>query len=163
MSNLDYLHRKIMDPATAVHVSRAWHLKSARIAFTNGCFDLLHYGHLHTLMYCADHADKVMVGLNSDASVSRLKGESRPIVGQDQRALMLAAFQFVHAVVIFDEDTPFELIRNIAPDLLVKGGDWAEDAVVGADLVKAAGGEVQVVPYLTGLSTSALADRLLKL
>jgi D-beta-D-heptose 7-phosphate kinase/D-beta-D-heptose 1-phosphate adenosyltransferase len=114
-------------------------------------------------MHTADHSDKVVVGINSDASVSRLKGATRPLVNQDQRALMLAAFLFVDAVVIFDQDTPLELIGLLLPDLLVKGGDWAEKDIVGADLVRQSGGDVQVVPYLEGWSTSNLAHKLTQL
>ena len=162
-NNLIYLQRKIVQLRMLVQLTREWHLKGSRIAFTNGCFDLLHYGHVHTLLHCADHSDKVVIAINSDASVRRLKGENRPIVPQDQRALMLATMQFVDAVVIFDEDTPLEVIRAIQPDLLVKGGDWEEKSIVGADLVRASGGDVEVVPYLEGLSTTALADQLQKI
>ncbi|MBI1193330.1 MAG: adenylyltransferase/cytidyltransferase family protein [Bacteroidetes bacterium] len=160
MSNLQYLQQKIMTPDQAAHTVLGWKLKSARIGFTNGCFDLLHAGHLHTLIHTANHSDKLVVGLNSDVSVSRLKGAGRPLVGQEQRALLLAAFLFVDAVVIFDQDTPLELIGLLLPDLLVKGGDWAEKDIVGADLVRQHGGDVQVVPYLTGWSTTNLARKL---
>lgn len=161
-ANLDYLHNKIIDRAHILQRIREWRLKSARIAFTNGCFDLLHTGHLQTLIYCADRADKVVVGLNSDASVQRLKGPERPFIVQEERALLLAALQFVDAVVLFEEDTPLDLITAIRPELLVKGGDWSPNQIVGATEVKDAGGEVHIVPFVPSRSTTLLADKLRK-
>jgi rfaE bifunctional protein nucleotidyltransferase chain/domain len=160
MNAIPYLEEKIIDAGNMLHLIRGWRLKSDRIVFTNGCFDLLHIGHLHTLAFCADQGERVVVALNSDASVRRLKGEGRPLVPQQERALMLAAFYMVDAIVIFDEDTPLELIRALEPDVLVKGGDWAEEAMVGADLVRAAGGQVLRAPFQSGWSTTALALRL---
>jgi D-beta-D-heptose 7-phosphate kinase/D-beta-D-heptose 1-phosphate adenosyltransferase len=154
------LQDKILTAEQLFRRARGWEVKSHMVAFTNGCFDLLHVGHLDTLAYCADHANRVVVGLNSDASVRRLKGDQRPIVGQKERALMLAAMQCVSAVVIFDADTPLELIKGLRPNLLVKGGDWEADQIVGADEVKANGGTVHVVPFRQGWSTTALAERL---
>jgi D-beta-D-heptose 7-phosphate kinase/D-beta-D-heptose 1-phosphate adenosyltransferase len=163
MSKLEFLQQKIMTPDRAVHTVLGWKLKSARIGFTNGCFDLLHVGHLHTLLHTADHSDKVVVGLNSDASVRRLKGSNRPLVGEQQRALILAGLLFVDAVVIFEEDTPLNLIERLQPDVLVKGGDWAEKDIVGAAQVRQAGGDVRIVPYLQGWSTTQLADKVQQL
>ncbi len=163
MAYLDYLQHKIVDKDELRRRSNGWRLKSKRVAFTNGCFDLLHVGHLHTLLYCADRADVVVVGINNDDSVRRLKGETRPMVGLEQRALMLAAVQCVTVVVPFSADTPLAVIEALQPDLLVKGGDWAIDAIVGADVVRAAGGEVEVVPFLEGWSSTELADRLARL
>jgi len=163
MSKLEFLQHKIMTPDQAAHTVLGWKLKSARIGFTNGCFDLLHVGHMSTLIHTANHCDKVVVGLNSDASVRRLKGSSRPLVGQEQRALLMAGFLLVDAVVIFEEDTPLELIQLLQPDVLVKGGDWAEKDIVGAAQVRQTGGEVLIVPYLKGWSTTELADKMQQL
>ncbi len=160
LNHLDYLQRKVMSADLARQVVYGWKMKGERTAFTNGCFDLLHVGHLRTLAYCVDLADKVVVGLNSDASVKRLKGSSRPLVSQQQRALMLAGLQYVDAVVIFDEDSPESLIQLIDPEFLVKGGDWKEDQIAGGAHVKKRGGEVHVAPYLEGFSTTDLAGKL---
>jgi rfaE bifunctional protein nucleotidyltransferase chain/domain len=160
MNAIPYLEAKVIDASEMLHRIRGWRLKSDRIVFTNGCFDLLHVGHLHTLAFCAEHGERVVVALNSDASVRRIKGEGRPLVPQRERALMLAALNMVDAVVIFEEDTPLELIRALEPDVLVKGGDWAESQVVGADIVRAAGGQVLSAPFQSGWSTTALAERL---
>jgi D-beta-D-heptose 7-phosphate kinase/D-beta-D-heptose 1-phosphate adenosyltransferase len=125
MAYLEYFQHKIVDKDELRRRSNGWRLKSKRIAFTNGCFDLLHVGHLHTFTHCADRADVVVVGINNDDSVRRLKGEGRPLVGLDQRALMLASIQCIAAVVPFSADTPLAVIEALQPDLLVKGGDWA--------------------------------------
>jgi D-beta-D-heptose 7-phosphate kinase/D-beta-D-heptose 1-phosphate adenosyltransferase len=163
MAHLDFLRHKIVDREELRRRHNGWSVMPQRVAFTNGCFDLLHAGHLDTLLWCADHADVVVVGINDDDSVRRLKGEGRPILPLEERALMLAALQCVTAVVPFSADTPLEVIRALQPDLLVKGGDWDPDAIVGADLVRAAGGEVAVVPYREGRSTTGLAERLSRL
>lgn len=157
---LDIIREKIVDKDGLRRVMHAWRLKSRRIAFTNGCFDLLHIGHLQTFAAAADRCEVVVVGVNADESVRRLKGEGRPLVPGDERALMLAAMSRIDAVVVFRADTPIEIIEFLRPDLLVKGGDWRKEDVVGADLVEEAGGEVLIVPYVEGHSTSALAARL---
>ncbi len=137
-----------------------WRFKNNKVIFTNGCFDLLHDGHLELLLKAKDLGGKLIVGLNSDASVKRLKGEKRPIKNQQSRALQLAALQAVDAVVIFEEDTPFELIQLIKPEILVKGGDYSEATLVGADIVKANGGEVVVIPLVEGFSTTSLIQQM---
>ena len=125
------------------------------VVFTNGVFDLLHPGHLDVLTAARSEGDALVVGVNSDASVRRLKGPTRPVQGEADRALMLAALECVDAVVIFDEDTPLELVREMEPDVIVKGGDYRPDAVVGASEVTARGGRVVIVPVLAGHSTTA--------
>jgi len=135
---------------------RAWREQGARIAFTNGCFDLLHPGHVALLDEARRSADRLIVGLNADESIRRLKGEGRPIQSELARASVLAALKFVDALVIFSEDTPLELIRALEPDVLVKGADYRLDQVVGADLVLARGGRVLLAPLLEGESTSRL-------
>jgi D-beta-D-heptose 7-phosphate kinase / D-beta-D-heptose 1-phosphate adenosyltransferase len=137
-----------------------WRASGLRMAFTNGCFDLLHAGHLALLKEAARHGDVLVVGLNSDRSTARLKGPGRPIVPEDARAAMLAALECVTAVVVFDEETPLELVREIRPHALVKGADYALDQVVGRELVVAGGGDVVLVPLVPGHSTSALVAEL---
>jgi len=131
------------------------------IVFTNGCFDLLHPGHVRTLAEAKLFGDRLIVGLNSDRSVGRLgKGPGRPFLQQAERAEVLAALAAVDYVSIFDEDTPLELIRSVAPDVLVKGGDWTDETIVGGEWVKAHGGRVEVVRYHPGLSTTELLARI---
>lgn len=130
------------------------------IVFTNGCFDLLHYGHLHYLSAARELGDRLIVGLNSAASVSRLKGPHRPINDEATRQHLLAALEVVDAVVVFEEDTPLELIRNIMPDILVKGGDWKPEQIVGSQLVLEAGGQVRSLPYIEGYSTTAIEAKI---
>jgi D-glycero-beta-D-manno-heptose 1-phosphate adenylyltransferase len=137
-----------------------WRLSGKRIVFTNGCFDILHAGHLDLLTKAAALGDILVVGLNSDDSVRRLKGTERPVNADGFRSMMLAHLQMVDAVVIFDEDTPLELIRVIQPDVLVKGGDYQSEEVVGYEDVVSRGGSVQIIPLVEGLSTSALIERI---
>ena len=158
--HLKWIERCVVDKDDLRRLRNTWKLKSKRIAFTNGCFDLLHVGHLHTLIYAADRSDVLIVGVNSDASVTRLKGESRPLIGQAERARMVSAIGIVDVVVIFSDDTPLEVIKFLQPDLLVKGGDWKKEDVVGADVVEANGGQVEIVPYLEDWSTTDLETRL---
>jgi D-beta-D-heptose 7-phosphate kinase/D-beta-D-heptose 1-phosphate adenosyltransferase len=131
-----------------------------RVAFTNGCFDILHAGHVRLLTAAREAADALVVGLNDDASVTRLKGASRPLVPQAERAELLAALEAVDRVVLFGEDTPLETILALRPDVLVKGADWAEDAIVGAREVKGWGGCVARVQLLPGTSTSTIIERI---
>ena len=131
-----------------------------RVVFTNGCFDLLHPGHIATLEQARRLGDVLLVGLNSDASVRQLKGPGRPVFPAHERAEILAALDCVHAVVIFDEPTPREIIARLLPDVLVKGGDWASDQIVGREEVEAAGGRVVSIPVVSGYSTSAILEKI---
>ena len=131
-----------------------------KVVFTNGCFDLVHRGHVDYLSRARDLGDLLVVGLNSDASVRRLKGEHRPISNQLSRATVLAAFAFVDYVVIFDEDTPINLIHAIKPTILVKGADYTRDTVVGADFVESYGGHVELIPLIPGESTTNLVNKM---
>ncbi|MDO5484256.1 MAG: D-glycero-beta-D-manno-heptose 1-phosphate adenylyltransferase, partial [Desulfovibrionaceae bacterium] len=137
-----------------------WRRKNETVVFTNGCFDLLHPGHISLIRQCAALGDRLVVGLNSDASVRRLKGPTRPIQNEQSRALLLAAMQNVDAVILFEEDTPLDLIRQVRPDVLVKGSDYSEDKVVGADFVKSYGGSVYLAQLVDGCSTTGLARRI---
>lgn len=137
----------------------SWRQSGQTIAFTNGCFDMLHPGHLYLLRVAAEQAHRLIVGLNSDLSVKRIKGNSRPLQPATVRATVLASLPFVDGVVIFDEDTPFELITALQPDIIIKGGDYRAEDIVGADIVAARGGRTVIVPTLPGHSTSALVNR----
>ncbi len=143
---------KTRDQAAALVAT--WKSRGRKVVFTNGCFDLLHVGHVRLLEAAASRGDALVVGLNSDDSVTRLKGPSRPIMDQKQRAAMLAGITAVDLVVIFDQDTPLELIRTLKPDILVKGGDYTVETVVGHELVASWGGRVELVPLVDGISTS---------
>ena len=131
-----------------------------RVVFTNGCFDLLHPGHIRSLELARDLGDVLIVGLNSDASVRQLKGEGRPVISESERAEILAALESVDAVVIFDDLTPREVIARLLPDVLVKGGDWPDNQIVGREEVEAAGGRVVSVPVVPGYSTSAILQKI---
>lgn len=137
----------------------AWRSNGESIVFTNGCFDLLHIGHITLLESARNQGDRLIVGINSDASVSKLKGPTRPMVGQRERAYVLAALAAVDAVVIFDTPTPLELIDALRPDVIVKGGDYNEDTVVGAKEVRSWGGRVKIVPTVEGFSTTKLIEK----
>lgn len=139
-----------------------WRQLGDKLVFTNGCFDIIHPGHVHLLASCANLADHLIVGLNSDASVNRLKGRSRPVNDQLSRARVLASIKYVDAVVIFDEDTPEKLIHEIKPDILVKGGDWQKSKIAGSAFVEGYGGKVLTIPYLEGHSTTEIIKRSVK-
>ncbi len=130
------------------------------VVFSNGCFDLVHRGHVDYLSRARDLGDLLVVGLNSDSSVRRLKGESRPVSNESSRAAVLAAMEFVDYVVVFEEDTPLRLIENICPDILVKGGDYDRSNVVGADFVEAHGGRLELLSLVPGESTTRLVERI---
>jgi rfaE bifunctional protein nucleotidyltransferase chain/domain len=131
-----------------------------RVVFTNGCFDLLHPGHVRTLEQARELGDVLIVGLNSDASIRKLKGEGRPLIPEQERAETLAAFESVDAIVIFDDLTPLRVIARLLPDVLVKGGDWARDRIVGREEVEAVGGQVVSVPVIPAISTSEILQRM---
>jgi len=133
----------------------------AKIVFTNGCFDILHVGHLRYLKDARELGDKLIVGLNSDSSIKKLKGDLRPIVPEDERREMLLGLKSVDEVVIFSEETPFNLINLIKPNVLVKGGDWPVDKIIGSDIVLANGGEVLSLPFHEGKSTTGTIERIL--
>ena len=131
-----------------------------KIVFTNGCFDVLHYGHVHYLLQAKELGDILVIGLNSDNSVRRLKGPTRPINGENERAFVLAALVCVDYVTLFEEDTPEELIKVVRPDVLVKGGDYTLDNIVGADFVMQNGGTVTTIPFVEGFSSTRIIEKL---
>ncbi len=152
---LKKINAKIQGWEQARRTVAGWKEQGLRVVFTNGCFDLLHYGHIHYLAQAREQGGRLVVGLNGDASVRRLKGPNRPINDEPTRQLLLAAMECVDLVVAFGQDTPFELISLLLPDVLVKGGDYRPEDIVGADVVMAAGGEVRILPYIGGYSTSS--------
>lgn len=151
---------KIISRERLLGLVAAWRRGGASIVFTNGCFDLLHKGHVRLINEAAAQGDRLIVGLNTDDSVRRLKGPNRPVQDEQSRALLVAALENVDAVILFDDNTPLELIRAIAPDVLVKGGDYTPQTVVGADVVIAGGGQVYLVELAEGFSTTQLVDRI---
>ena len=162
MKQVDSVAQKIFPFQQVTHRVRQWRVTGKKIAFTNGVFDIIHSGHIFSLSQAAKEADYLIVGLNSDASVKRLKGESRPVNDQDARTLVLASLLIVDAVVLFEEDTPLELIKAVMPDVLIKGGDYTLEQIVGAREVMAAGGRVVINPILEGFSTTELISRIRK-
>ena len=152
------------DPAAKVMGwadARRWRAGlGGRLVFTNGVFDLLHPGHVDVLLGARRHGDALVVGLNSDASVKRLKGPERPVRSEAERAYVLGALEMVDAVVLFEEDTPLELVRHLEPDVIVKGGDYSPETVVGAREVRARGGEVVIIPLTPGQSTTSIIEKL---
>lgn len=163
MKAVGFIEKKIMNRAELQAQLLRWRLFDKTIAFTNGCFDILHAGHIHSLTQAASFADILIVGLNSDSGTRGLKGEGRPINKEEDRALLLASLVMVDAVVLFDEPTPLELIKKIMPNVLVKGGDYTVDTIVGAKEVMANGGKVEIIPLVPGLSTTGLAEKIGKL
>lgn len=153
---------KLFSTADAKKMIALWKEEKKRVVFTNGCFDLLHTGHVKLLHAAAEQGDKLVVGLNSDASVRRLKGPERPVLPEQERAALLGAIGCVDMVVLFSQDTPMELIAEIRPDVLVKGGDYTPDTVVGRDLVESYGGKVALVPLKDGMSTTNIIDAVYK-
>ena len=159
---LDHLKDKIHSFQSAAQQCREWQSKGEKIVFTNGCFDLLHYGHIHYLNQARMLGNRLVVGLNSDTSVRRLKGVHRPIKDEQSRIFTMAALACVDSVVVFEEDTPYDLIKTVQPDILVKGGDWAVEDIVGADLVLAKGGLVKSLTFVKGFSTTSLEEKIKK-
>ncbi|MDF1571706.1 MAG: D-glycero-beta-D-manno-heptose 1-phosphate adenylyltransferase [Bacteroidales bacterium] len=150
---------KIVSTAALTRILQQAKAAGNSIVFTNGCFDLLHPGHIRVLAAASGEGDVLVVGLNSDTSVQKLKGKNRPVMDQQARAIVLAALSMVDYVVIFEEETPLELIRQLAPDVLVKGGDYREDEIVGAQFVSDRGGRTVTVPLLEGFSSTSLIGK----
>ena len=159
MKRADLIPQKILTlPELRQRVTQ-WRLPGKTFAFTNGVFDILHQGHIFSLTAAAKEADYLVVGVNADGSVKRLKGDRRPVNDQDSRAILLASLIMVDVVIIFEEDTPLELIRSIMPDVLVKGGDYSVEQIAGAKEVIAHGGRVVINPILEGFSTTSIIGR----
>jgi D-glycero-beta-D-manno-heptose 1-phosphate adenylyltransferase len=153
---------KIRNLDQAKQLVLEWKAKGDVVVFTNGCFDLLHLGHVDYLEKARDLGDRLVLGLNTDDSVSRFKGPHRPIQDQNSRAHVLAAMQFVDLVIFFNEDTPLNLISALVPDILVKGSDYLAENIVGADVVKRAGGVVKTIEFVPGYSTTRIVEKIKK-
>jgi D-glycero-beta-D-manno-heptose 1-phosphate adenylyltransferase len=160
MKQVSSIPNKIYTLDTLQAELKRWRLKNKKVVFTNGVFDIVHQGHIASLSEAASFGDILIVGVNADASVKRLKGDSRPVNDENSRALLLAALVMTDAVIIFEEDTPYNLITSIMPDVLVKGGDYTIEQIVGAKEVMANGGEVKIVPILEGFSTTGIIERM---
>lgn len=160
MDHINRVFSKIIKREYLQSLLTYWRLKDNKIVFTNGCFDLLHKGHIEYLSSAADNGDMLIVGLNSDDSVKRIKGKSRPIQDESSRAVTLASLKMVKAVVLFEEDTPYNLISEVQPDVLVKGADYKEEEIVGADIIKEKGGEIITVTLTEGYSTSNIINKI---
>lgn len=163
MKRVDAIEKKIFTLPQLLRTIAAWKVNAKTIAFTNGCFDILHEGHIFSLSQAAKEADYLIVGVNSDGSTKRLKGNERPINNERSRALILASLMIVDAVVIFEEDTPLQLISSILPDVLVKGGDYTIEQIVGAKEVMANGGKVVINPIVQGFSTTGIIEKIQRL
>jgi rfaE bifunctional protein nucleotidyltransferase chain/domain len=160
MEKLQVIQRKILTWEALERWLHVVRFKNERIVFTNGCFDVIHRGHIEYLARASDMADHLVVGLNTDASVKKLKGLSRPYLDEDSRSILLASLHFVSVVVLFDEDTPYNLISFIQPDILVKGGDYKTEEIVGYDIVQASGGEVLTIPLTPGYSSTRVIGKI---
>ncbi len=160
MKTIQAIPDKIFSPGELKHQLNRWRLLNKKIVFTNGVFDILHEGHIASLSEAALYGHILIVGINSDASVKRLKGESRPVNNEGSRTLLMASLVMVDAVILFEEDTPLNLITAILPDVLVKGGDYTIEQIVGATEVMANGGEVKIVPILEGFSTTGIIEKM---
>ncbi len=162
MKKPEYIQQKILTLHEAVQRVAQWRITGKTIAFTNGVFDIIHSGHIASLSQAAKEADFLIVGINSDASVKRLKGDSRPVNDETSRCLVMASLLMTDVVVIFEEDTPLELIKAIMPDVLIKGGDYTLEQIVGAKEVMAAGGRVVINPIVEGFSTTGIIEKMSK-
>ncbi|MDH3648475.1 MAG: D-glycero-beta-D-manno-heptose 1-phosphate adenylyltransferase [Saprospiraceae bacterium] len=157
---LEAIKEKISSHPDAQHIVATWKENGERIAWTNGVFDILHQGHIKYLCAARSLADRLVVGLNTDASVQKIKGPSRPVIDQKSRALKLAALQMVDLVVFFNQETPLDLIIQLRPDFLIKGGDYRPADIIGADFVTGYGGQVKVIPFEAGHSTSKIIEKI---
>jgi D-glycero-beta-D-manno-heptose 1-phosphate adenylyltransferase len=161
-NHFQLIESKIQTWAEIKRTIAVWRVREDKIVFTNGCFDILHFGHLQYLAAARDLGDRLVVGLNSADSVRRLKGPTRPIHDEKTRTAQLAALAFVDAVVVFEKDDPLELVELVAPDFLVKGGDWQPEQIIGSDFVLKNGGKVLSLPFVEGYSTTLIERRILE-
>lgn len=162
MTKLEIIKNKIFaEKEEAFATLQTWRFKEEKIVFTNGCFDIVHRGHLEYLAEASNLGTKLIMGLNTDASVQRLKGPNRPINDEYSRALLLASLGFIEMVVFFDEETPYELIKFVQPDYLVKGSDYNAEEIVGYDIVKAKGGEIITLDFIEGFSSTNIINKII--
>ncbi len=157
---LNKINNKIFDLELLMKKIEKWRSENKKIVFTNGCFDLIHLGHIEILARSSDFGDKLIIGVNSDLSIKKLKGENRPIIQQSSRVRQLSALEFVDAVILFDEETPIKLIETIKPDVITKGGDYTAKNVVGNEVVSQKNGEVVIIPLTQGYSTTSILNKI---
>jgi rfaE bifunctional protein nucleotidyltransferase chain/domain len=162
MTELKKIKSKILSQEELLKKLATWQKEDKKIVWTNGCFDLLHLGHIDYLSKAKDQGDVLVVGVNTDESVRRIKKPGRPITDEKSRSAIMASLQFVDAVVLFNEDTPYEMIKLIQPDVLVKGSDYKAEEIVGYDIVTAKGGKVVTIDFLPGYSTTAIEEKIRK-
>ncbi len=160
MTGIEKIQTKICERTEAEKIIKGWKEKKFKIVFTNGCFDILHKGHIGYLSKAADLGDKLIIGLNSDSSVKLIKGSNRPIQNESSRSFILASLFFTDLVILFNEATPYELIKNINPEILVKGKDYKPNEIIGADIVKNNGGEIITIDLVEGYSTSSIIEKI---
>ena len=160
MSSLKNIKDKIFELDSLKNQVLAWKKNGYKVVFTNGCFDIIHQGHIEVLSKSSDLGEKLIVGLNSDVSIQKLKGKDRPIINENSRSITLAALSFVDAVVLFSEETPINLISNLSPDVLAKGGDYEVKKIVGHEIVQKNGGEVILVPFVNGFSSTNIINKI---
>jgi len=160
MSHLKKIKNKILSIENLTTQVNTWKESNQKIVFTNGCFDIVHQGHIEVLARTADLGDKFIIGLNSDSSIQKLKGKKRPIIEENSRAILLAALDFVDAIILFPEETPLNLITTIKPDILAKGGDYKVDTIVGYEIVQENGGEVVLIPFIDGFSSTNIINKI---
>ncbi|KAF0201759.1 MAG: D-heptose-1-phosphate [Bacteroidetes bacterium] len=160
MTKKEAIQRKILKQPELDRQLAFWRFKGQKVVFTNGCFDIIHLGHIDYLAEAAGLGNILVIGLNTDNSTRRLKGPTRPINDENSRAMILASLSFVDAVVLFDEETPYNLIKTVQPDILVKGADYKPEDIVGYDIVMAKGGKVETLEYLKGYSTSLIEKKI---
>ncbi len=163
MQNLEIIRSKILDLQTLKRQLATWRFFQKKIVFTNGCFDIIHLGHIDYLSRAKNLGDKLLIGLNTDESVRQIKGLHRPVADQDSRAVFLASLRFIDGVVLFNETTPYNLIREIIPDILVKGSDYRIENIVGADIVSENGGRIVTIQFLEGYSTTGVIEKIKKI
>ncbi len=160
MPHLNTINNKIYSAEELKVQVNIWKQKGEEIVFTNGCFDVVHRGHIEVLAHTADLGDKLIIGLNSDTSIKKIKGKNRPIIKEESRAILLASLTFVDAVILFSEETPYNLVKQIVPDILAKGGDYKIEEIAGNDIVKENGGEIILVPFIDGFSTTEIIEKI---
>ena len=162
MSHLNKINSKIFSLDDLKNQVNAWKQAGEEVVFTNGCFDIIHRGHIEVLAQTADLGDRLIIGLNADSSIQKLKGEGRPIITENSRAILLASLSFVDAVILFTDETPINLITTLLPDLLAKGGDYEIETIVGHEIVQNNGGKVILVPFVDGFSSTTIIDKIKK-
>ena len=160
MGNLEFVKSKILNEERLNIIIANWRFKDYKIVFTNGCFDIIHLGHIDYLSKAKDLGDKLIIGLNTDFSVRKIKGADRPINNEDSRAILLASLRFVDAVVLFNQETPYELIKHVQPDILIKGSDYKPEEIVGFDIVQAKNGKIITLDFLEGYSTTSIIEKI---